>query len=424
MSLVDRQSLDRDIRAIQDHHFLLNSLYSDHRETVQHLQNALLTQILPNVVDELGLDKAARDRAEEWLHDDLSIFRTLKRHKFTKAFALESLRSILIWRLSHLKAQDPRLFPPSPLHVLPPPATDILRRPILILRLANLANLQEDPREHILRTVEGLRINLHNINASSPPEIPMAGPVLQYILLVDMENASMRNFVRLNLDLLTWYIHEVAPRYPGMFGTVFVINFSWTQSGIWTVIRLALPESVQYRIFFPSKETLHECIRPSSLPQDYWGLLPLLSGIPNVLDVPQTTTLTPSLSASLSSLDEEEASGASPSLTHAPGDNTAACSTRRKIASLAHVSPRSQYNPFYGYPIGPPPYSLSPASLPYLRHGRRRKRDLIRTLATLWWEKWRSRVSWTVSFLFVFFYVRWWWRQRRNSMFLIRGEPH
>ena len=121
----------------------------------------------------------------------------LQRHKFTKAFALESLRSILIWRLSHLKAQDPSAYPPSALHVLPLRATDILRRPILVLRLADLANLQKDPREHILRTVEGLRINLHSINPSSPPESPMPGPVLQYMLLVDMENASLRNFVRL-----------------------------------------------------------------------------------------------------------------------------------------------------------------------------------------------------------------------------------
>ena len=66
MSLVDRQS----VSAIQDHHLRLNSLYFDHRETVQHIQNALLTQILPNVVDELGLDKAARGLAEEWVHDD------------------------------------------------------------------------------------------------------------------------------------------------------------------------------------------------------------------------------------------------------------------------------------------------------------------------------------------------------------------
>lgn len=121
----------------------------------------------------------------------------LQRHKFTKAFALESLRAILIWRLCHFKAQDPGPFPSSPLHVLPPPATDILRRPILILRLADLDNFQKDPREHILRTVEGLRINLHSINPSSPPESPIPGPVLQYILLVDMESASLRNFVRL-----------------------------------------------------------------------------------------------------------------------------------------------------------------------------------------------------------------------------------
>ena len=143
-----------------------------------------------------------------------------------------------------------------------------------------------------------------------------------------------------------------------------------------------------------------------------------------MLDVPQTPTLTPSPPESLSPLDEEGASGASPSHSRDPGGNTAASSNRRKIASLAHVSPRSQCNPFYGYPIGTPPYSLMPASLPYLRHGRRRKRDLIRTLAALLWEKWWSRVSWTAPLLFVFFCARWWWRQRRNSVFFIQGEPH
>jgi hypothetical protein len=51
-------------------HSRLNSLYFHHWETVQLIQNALLTQILPNVVDELALDKAAREWAEEWLHDD------------------------------------------------------------------------------------------------------------------------------------------------------------------------------------------------------------------------------------------------------------------------------------------------------------------------------------------------------------------
>jgi hypothetical protein len=57
-------------QAIRKHNARLTDLYLQHRETVQQLQNALLTQILPNVIDELGLGDAARDWAQEWLQDD------------------------------------------------------------------------------------------------------------------------------------------------------------------------------------------------------------------------------------------------------------------------------------------------------------------------------------------------------------------
>jgi len=57
-------------QAIRNHNAALTDLYFQHRETVRQLQNALLTQVLPNVVDELGLDNAARDWAQEWLQDD------------------------------------------------------------------------------------------------------------------------------------------------------------------------------------------------------------------------------------------------------------------------------------------------------------------------------------------------------------------
>lgn len=57
-------------QAIRAHNDALTNLYFQHAETVQHLQNTLLTQILPNVVDELGLGKSARDWAREWLQDD------------------------------------------------------------------------------------------------------------------------------------------------------------------------------------------------------------------------------------------------------------------------------------------------------------------------------------------------------------------
>jgi len=189
-------------------------------------------------------------------------------------------------------------------------------------------------------------------------------------------------------------------------------------------IRLALPSSILYRIFFPSREVLYECISPSSLPQDYGGHLPRLPEVlPNLLDTTAhvISTRISSFSPSRPSPKDEDNS-ASP--IHLPEESSADYARRRKITSFAHVSPRSRFNPFYGYPIDPSPHSSGPFTLHYLRYGRRRKRDLIRTLVTLWWEKWGSRVSWTFSLLFIFFCARWWWRQRRKSMFSIRGRPN
>ena len=57
-------------QAIRNHNAALIDLYFQHKETVQQLRDALLTQVLPNVVDELGLGNAARDWAQEWLQDD------------------------------------------------------------------------------------------------------------------------------------------------------------------------------------------------------------------------------------------------------------------------------------------------------------------------------------------------------------------
>jgi hypothetical protein len=110
--------------------------------------------------------------------------------------------------------------------------------------------------------------------------------------------------------------------------------------------------------------------------------------------------------------------------THLPQECSAHHARRRKITSFAHVSSRSQFDPFYGYPINPELYPSAPFPLLPLRYGRRQKRDLIRTLVALWWEKWRSRVSWTFSLLFIFFCARWWWRQRRKSVFFIRSRPN
>jgi hypothetical protein len=57
-------------KAIRAHDDSLSKSYFEHRQTVNQIQHTLLTQIFPNVLDELGLTERARDWAQEWLHDD------------------------------------------------------------------------------------------------------------------------------------------------------------------------------------------------------------------------------------------------------------------------------------------------------------------------------------------------------------------
>lgn len=196
----------------------------------------------------------------------------------------------------------------------------------------------------------------------------------------------------------------------------FIIGSSFRQEKIST-------SALAPRVFRRVSLSAPESSASIHLLSEYGGslCLPRLPKVPNLLDTTQHVIRTPSLSPSRPYPKDEDSSA---SLTHLPKECSADHARRRKITSSAHLSPRSQFNPFYGYPINRSSYSQAPLTLPYLRYGRRRKRDLIRTLAALWWEKWGSRVSWTFSLLFVFFCARWWWRQRRKSMFFIRSRPN
>lgn len=57
------------------------------------------------------------------------------------------------------------------------------------------------------------------------------------------------------------------------------------------------------------------------------------------------------------------------------------------ITRVPSISPTSHLNPYFGYPV-----SGRDAITPRLRYGRQRKRDLLRTLACLWWSRWKHRV--------------------------------
>lgn len=77
----------------------------------------------------------------------------------------------------------------------------------------------------------------------------------------------------------------------------------------------------------------------------------------------------------------------------------------------------SPFNPFFGYPVSPT--SLKP------RYGRRRKRDLLRTLAYLWWARWKRTVIWIVILMVTSWFSSWRlrvWLNRRRKMLSQRAH--
>ena len=107
---------------------------------------------------------------------------------------------------------------------------------------------------------------------------------------------------------------------------------------------------------------------------DYGGTLPLLSQLEDPLGA------FPAASSELTTAENP----ANPSPTSSADDQSPSV---KRISRVESILPTSHLNPYFGYPV-----SGRGAPTPRLRHGRQRKRDLLRTLAGLWWAKWKDRV--------------------------------
>lgn len=59
---------------------------------------------------------------------------------------------------------------------------------------------------------------------------------------------------------------------------------------------------------------------------------------------------------------------------------------------LSQLSERSVLNPYFGYPVS--------------THGRRRKRDLAKTLAILFWMRWRTHIKVVTCLTIIVFVAR------------------
>jgi len=167
---------------------------------------------------------------------------------------------------------------------------------------------------------------------------------------------------------------------------------------MWTIIKRILPQTAMSRLFFPSREDLIFYFSPSALPRDYGGTLPFLADLEDPLAVDDVPSAAPESLESQADIDETLASFPQPEI----------------LSMTAKISPTSLFNPFFGYPALASPNRGSPS----LHHGRRRKRDLARTLALLFWLRWHSQITIGLCLTALVFIVK--FGRRRNFFNLLK----
>ncbi|KAF8893464.1 CRAL-TRIO domain-containing protein [Infundibulicybe gibba] len=366
-----------DVQLLQANCDRLLDQYHSNLQNIVSLQTTLLRDILPSIADELQLNPDATEWAKEWLLDTSTMFRMSRRHRFTRSFAMEYIRKTLVWRLAHLWPLAPPILMPM-LHCLPGTVRDPLGRPILIIEVVPFNESSDAVKHIIIQAIERLRSRLQRFSESCTK------PVLQYIVLLDLKRLS---FQKINIELISWTLREVMPRFPGMLAAAFMINCSFAHRGMWSVIKRVLPASALSRVFFPTADELLQYLTPSALPQDYGGTLPLLKDLRDCREMPPTL-----LQTTASTLVIPNHAGApQPQPTYpSPPD----------LPTIVLISPTSYLNPFFGYPVS------SARGFVSLPHGRRRKRDLAKTLARLLWLRWRAPIILTLQVILLAILIR------------------
>lgn len=118
---------------------------------------------------------------------------TIQRHKFTTSFTIQALRSSLIWRLTSLSAYLASMNRPQTteiIRVLPRHCLDPFGRPVIVFDLGAFLSLLskslDDAKDFILLIAENLRLYLRQLNERDGHE----GPILQYVVIVNVEGVS------------------------------------------------------------------------------------------------------------------------------------------------------------------------------------------------------------------------------------------
>ncbi|WFD30777.1 hypothetical protein MSPP1_001801 [Malassezia sp. CBS 17886] len=253
--------------------------YYAHTDQVQALQATLLEEAPQRLRPE---EPCAADlrQMREFLDDRALLFRFLRRARFDREAARLALLKTLQWRLEGSIDDLPTdaLHSPYmshtrdslPLFWVHSRVRDRLGRPCLYVRMRNVERMPEglhDLKKSIIASLDVMRRYLQHVNRRTK----RAAPVLQCAAVVDVQDMGMVNF---ELELLPFLVDLLKNHYPGMVGSVYVLNYGWLQAGLWRMVRPMIPPKLLSRILFLNE---HEACSmfDQALPRALGGAIPV-----------------------------------------------------------------------------------------------------------------------------------------------------
>ncbi|CEJ01605.1 hypothetical protein RMCBS344292_15628 [Rhizopus microsporus] len=249
----------------------LHRLYKEHEYMIDNVRRTLKKEIA-TLVEEYDLTSEEANHLNEFIQDKATLFRYLRKNNFSVPTTLSLLLDTIKWRM-HQEVDYSMLeheFFTRPLVYFH--KFDKYHRPILIIHLSQLPTLPSSSTDlveylspliiFVLETARKLvwdlckqRIEVNDVS------------ILETVVLIDFKNASS-----LPMDITLFKpLISLLRRYPGIIGTVYLLNFSWVYQGLWQMCKLVLSEEAKLKVNFPKLHELQELIEPKDILKVFGG---------------------------------------------------------------------------------------------------------------------------------------------------------
>ncbi|KAI8826590.1 uncharacterized protein EV422DRAFT_2611 [Fimicolochytrium jonesii] len=251
---------------------------SQHAADISSLRKSL-SDTLVGLRQDMEFSRRELHHLGELLVDDALLYRFLRKHKFNIQAASQAFLDHVDWRLQNdLPNYSTASLTPKASQLCHEGLfyfwkTDVYGRPLAILNLKRLdakGTDLEDLRSLFIMQMEVARRIVHFNNDQAQRLGGEDADRLNYqvSVVVDLDGVGLGN---INYEMIPLFHDLFSRHFPQTLGTVYVLNYGWFHSGMWSLLKTALPADACKKLQFLSKSELHKHVDPSDLQQPFGG---------------------------------------------------------------------------------------------------------------------------------------------------------